>query len=84
MARLNVTLPSSLKAAVARRVASGEYAGAAEYVCELIRRDQQRRNKREIEQFLLRRLDRTGAVEMNATDFARMRRELLKRPGKGA
>lgn len=77
MPKLNVTLPAKLKATIDERVASGEYAGADEYMCDLVRRDQQRQKRRGVEQLLLERLDRTGAVEMDATDFKRIRRRFL-------
>jgi antitoxin ParD1/3/4 len=79
MARLNLTLPDKLKAVIDERVAAGEYSGAAEYVSELVRRDQQRHSKRKMEQRLLRRLDRSSAVEVDSADFAQMRRKLLRR-----
>ena len=79
MATLNVRLFGKLKAAVEERVASGEYSGADDYVRDLVRRDEQRRKRRALEQRLLSRLDHTGAVEMDAADFKRIRRRFLAR-----
>jgi Arc/MetJ-type ribon-helix-helix transcriptional regulator len=81
MPKLNVTLPAKLKATIEEHVASGEYTGLDEYVCDLVRRDQQRRKRRDIEQLLLDRLDRAGAVEMDPADFKRIRRRFLNRVG---
>jgi antitoxin ParD1/3/4 len=83
MSKLNVQFPPHLQAAIDRRVASGEYSGPADYLRELVRRDEQRRKRRSMEQLLLRRLDRGNAVEMDASDFAAMRRKLLRRVGRG-
>ncbi|MDP2295787.1 MAG: type II toxin-antitoxin system ParD family antitoxin [Pseudolabrys sp.] len=44
MATMNVSLPDPLKAWVEDRVKSGSYANASDYVRDLIRRDQERRN----------------------------------------
>ena len=81
---MSVELPARLKAAIDERVASGEYEGADQYVSDLVRRDQQRRKRRDLEQLLLDRLDRRNAVEMNAADFRRIRRRLLSRRVKSA
>ena len=79
MPKLNVQFPKHLQAAIDRRVASGEYAAPADYLRELVRRDEQRRKRRSMEQILLRRMDRSNAVEMDAADFATMRRKLMNR-----
>lgn len=43
MATMNVSLPDPLKEWVEDRVKSGSYANASDYVRDLIRRDQERR-----------------------------------------
>lgn len=43
MATMNVSLPDRLKDWVEKRVKSGRYANASDYVRDLIRRDQDRR-----------------------------------------
>jgi antitoxin ParD1/3/4 len=43
MATMNVSLPEPLKEWVEDRVKSGRYANASDYVRDLIRRDQERR-----------------------------------------
>lgn len=43
MATMNVSLPDPLKEWVEDRVKSGRYANASDYVRDLIRRDQERR-----------------------------------------
>lgn len=42
MATMNVSLPEAMKSYVEERASSGEYAGASDYVRDLIRRDQRR------------------------------------------
>ena len=79
MTPLNITISGELRAAVERRIAAGDYPGAAEYVRDLVRRDEQRRKRRELEKLLLKRLARSAAVEMDAADFKRIRRRLLSR-----
>jgi antitoxin ParD1/3/4 len=79
MPSLTVKLPAKLKAIVDERLASGEYRQADEYVGELVRKDQERRQQRALEALLLRRLDRTNAVEMDEADFKRIRRRFLQR-----
>ncbi len=44
MATMNVSLPDPLKAWVEDRVKSGRYANASDYVRDLIRRDQEKRD----------------------------------------
>jgi antitoxin ParD1/3/4 len=44
MATMNVSLPDPLKEWVEDRVKTGRYANASDYVRDLIRRDQEKRN----------------------------------------
>ena len=45
MATMNVSLPDPMKDWVEAQAASGRYANASDYVRDLIRRDQERRDK---------------------------------------
>lgn len=45
MATMNVSLPDAMKAWVEEQAASGRYANASDYVRDLIRRDQEKREK---------------------------------------
>lgn len=47
MATMNVSLPDAMKAWVEAQVKSGHYSNASDYVRDLIRRDQEYRDKRE-------------------------------------
>ena len=42
MATIEITLPNSLKAWIDQQVRDGRYASASDYLCDLIRQDQQR------------------------------------------
>ena len=79
MPSLTVKLPAKLKAIVDERLASGEYRQIDEYLGDLVRRDDERRKQRALEALLLRRLDQTNAVEMDAADFKRIRRRFVQR-----
>lgn len=48
MATMNVSLPDPMKEWVEHQVESGHYSNASDYVRDLIRRDQEYRDKREI------------------------------------
>jgi len=80
---LNLKLSPTLRALVARRVAGSGYSSANDYVTDLLRRDADREKKREFEKFLLDRLDRTGAVEMDDADFKQIRRRFTRRIRRG-
>ena len=45
MATMNVSLPDQMKAWVEAQTADGRYANASDYIRDLIRRDQDRREK---------------------------------------
>jgi Arc/MetJ-type ribon-helix-helix transcriptional regulator len=48
MPPLTIRISGKLRAAVKRRVAAGDYPGPAEYVRDLVRRDEERRKRREL------------------------------------
>ena len=50
---MNVALPESLKDYVLQQVAAGTYSSVSEYVRELIRADQKRKARAQLEQTLL-------------------------------
>jgi len=72
-------LPSTVCPQGDKRVASGDYAAPGEYLLGLNRPDQLRERHRAIGELLLRRRGRAGAVDMDAADFRRIRRRLLRR-----
>jgi len=56
MATMNISLPDSLKSYVDSRVSKDGYGTASEYFRELIRQDQQRRDREQVERAQLEKL----------------------------
>ena len=56
MATMNISLPDALKSYVDSRVSRGGYGTASEYFRELIRQDQQRREREQLERAQLETL----------------------------
>jgi antitoxin ParD1/3/4 len=53
MATMNISVPDLMRDYVQRRVDSGRYASASDYVRDLIRRDQEKAMDREIDEAVL-------------------------------
>ena len=54
---LEIALPEALEAYVTERVAEGGYSSPGDYVCALIRADQERRARATLDRLLLEALD---------------------------
>jgi Arc/MetJ-type ribon-helix-helix transcriptional regulator len=76
MAQMNIPIPIDAQRLVQKRVRSGEFRSPSQYVRTLILKDQKRRQRRKLESTLLRRLDRSDAVEMNERDIASLGRKI--------
>lgn len=76
---MNVSLPASMKEFVDERVEHDEYGTASEYIRELIRNDQRRREEAKLERVLLERLQSTDTREFSIDE---VKQELAKRMGK--
>lgn len=76
MATMNVSLPEALKEFVDRQVAETHYGTASEYVRELIRRDQDRAQLRDM---LLQGARAPVSGEADAGYFAALRAGISKR-----
>ncbi len=76
---MNVALPENLKQYVIEQVAAGGYSSASEYVRELIRTDQKRKAQERLEMALLEGLDSGEARQLNAEDWAELRRRVWQR-----
>jgi antitoxin ParD1/3/4 len=72
---MNISLPDSMKAFIDERLRDDGYGTASEYVRELVREDQKRREEQKLEALLLQRL---GSPEMEF-DIKEVRAELAKR-----
>jgi len=76
---MNVSLPESMKAFIDERLSGDGYGTASEYVRELVRADQKRRETEKLEKLLLERVQSGAEVEF---DIAEVRKELAKRLSK--
>jgi antitoxin ParD1/3/4 len=76
---MNISLPDSMKAFVDERLQRDGYGTASEYVRELIRADQRRRDEDKLELLLLERLQSASADSFSIED---VRTELSRRRGK--
>jgi len=73
MATLNISLTDSMRAYVDERIASGRYGSASEYFRELIRAEQDRSKREELEQKLLEGVRSGEAKPLTKADFDRIR-----------
>ncbi len=73
---MNVSLPEALKTYIDERLEGDGYGTASEYVRELIRADQKRREEAKLEKLLLERLESGSEIEFSLSD---VRAELAKR-----
>ena len=78
MTSMNISLPETLKLFVEEQVSSGGYSTASEYLRELIREAQRRRDRRELESKLLAGLQ-SPTSEMTADDWTALRERILTR-----
>ena len=64
MQTMNISLPDPMKQYVEERVSAGDYSSASEYVRELVRADQKRHAKEELEQILLNSMNSGDPFEV--------------------
>ncbi|KZB62175.1 hypothetical protein AUP42_04245 [Thalassospira lucentensis] len=68
MATMNVSLPELMKEWVEAQADTGKYSNASDYVRDLIRRDQERAEKRALMQKMIREGIESGIVENFSMD----------------
>ncbi|WP_417834386.1 type II toxin-antitoxin system ParD family antitoxin [Thalassospira xiamenensis] len=68
MATMNVSLPDLMKDWVEAQAETGKYSNASDYVRDLIRRDQERAEKRALMQKMIREGIESGIVENFSMD----------------
>ena len=73
---LNISLPEAMKTFVEERLERDGYGTVSEYIRELIRADQKRREQEKIEALLLQRLQDADERQFNVSEI---RAELAKR-----
>ena len=76
---MNISLPETMKSFVDERLANDGYGTVSEYIRELIRTDQKRREEEKLEALLLNRLQGDTEFEFEIDD---VRKELAKRLSK--
>jgi antitoxin ParD1/3/4 len=81
MKHLDLALPHDLDEYVQRRACAERCESAAEYVRELIRRDQRRTARESLEAALLQGLDDGPPIAMDADDWAEIRAAVDERLG---
>ncbi len=64
MQTMNISLPDPMKEYVEERVSAGAYSSASEYVRELVRADQKRHAKEQLEQILLNAMNSGDSFEV--------------------
>jgi len=79
MQTMNISLPDPMKQYVEERVTAGDYSSASEYMRELVRADQKRNAKEQLELTLLESLAEGEAQEVTPEFWASLRSELSKR-----
>ena len=76
---MNVSLPDTMKSFVEERLVNDGYGTISEYIRELIRADQKKREEEKLETLLLQRLQGDTEFEFEISD---VREELAKRLNK--
>jgi antitoxin ParD1/3/4 len=79
METMNISLPDPLKQFVETQVAAGAYSSVSEYIRRLIRDDQERLQREEIDQKLLAALDSGPSTPLTGEDWEDIRREVRQR-----
>ncbi len=79
MQTMNISLPDPMKQYVEERVSAGAYSSASEYVRELVRADQKRHAKEELEQILLNAMNSGDPFEVTPEMIKDVRQKLRVR-----
>jgi antitoxin ParD1/3/4 len=79
MQTMNISLPDPMKQYVDEQVTVGEYSSASEYMRKLVRADQKRNAREQLEQTLLASLSEGEAQEATPEFWSALRAEFDKR-----
>jgi len=79
MQTMNISLPDPMKKYVEQQVTTGAYSSASEYVRELVRADQKRNAKEQLEQLLLNALNSGDPIEITPEMVDEVRKRLRAR-----
>jgi len=76
---MNISLPDPMKQYVEEQVTAGGYSSASEYVRELVRTDQKRKAKDQLENILLEALQSGDAVDITPRMWEELRQKIRTR-----
>ncbi len=76
-ASLNISLPETMKTRIEEQVAEGGYSTPSEFVRQLLRAEQQRQMREQIDRNLLKALDSGAATDLTAADWDNIRRRVF-------
>jgi antitoxin ParD1/3/4 len=76
---MNISLPDPMRKYVEEQVSAGGYSSASDYVRELVRADQKRRDKDQLEQLLIQSLNSGEALDITPKMVEDVRRRLRTR-----
>ena len=76
-----IILPDEIKSVIDAEVREHGFADAADYLTTLVRQDQKRRAKEELEQYILEGIDSGDYVEMTAETWGELRLNLHRQTG---
>ena len=76
-----ITIPEEVQLVVDAEVREGGYTDATEYLTRLVRQDQKRRAKQELEAFVLEGIDSGDPMEMTAQAWRDLRLDLHRQAG---
>jgi antitoxin ParD1/3/4 len=79
---MNISLPPSMKQWVEQQVAADGYETVSEFFCQMLREEQQRRLRRQIDDNLHQALDSGASTRMASADWDRLSHEGRKRIAK--
>lgn len=79
MTTLNISLTESMREFIDQQIDSGDYSTASEYIRHLIRIDQEKAEKKQIEKLLLEGLNSGEPVEITDEWWSQKRTELMER-----
>lgn len=79
MTTINISLPDTMKTFIDNRIAEDGYSTPSEYLHELVRQDQQRKEQKRLEAVLLERLQGDDWQEMSQADWELLQQELKVR-----
>jgi antitoxin ParD1/3/4 len=79
MTTLNISLPESMREFIEQQIDQCGYSTASEYIRHLIRQDQEKAEKRQIEKLLLEGLNSGEPVEITDDWWSQKRIELMEK-----